>query len=185
MPGELDLEQAAFGAEHTFDVSADLLELARTPVAVVCAGAKSILDLPKTLEVLETHGVPLLGYQTDTFPAFYTRSSGEAVTARVDSAEQAAAIIRTRDQLKLAADGGEVIAVPIPETQALAPDVLEHWTAQALAAAEAQGIQGKAVTPFLLRHIADLSEGKTLTANLALVENNARVATEIAVVLAR
>ena len=166
-------------AEHSFDISADLTELARTPVTVVCAGAKSILDLPKTLEVLETQGVPVLGYQSDEFPAFYVRSSGLTVDSRIDSAQDAARIITLRRELKLA--GGEIIAVPIPESQALPADEVEHWIEQALHEAERAGISGKDSTPFLLARLAALSKGRALQANLALVENNAAVAAQIAV----
>lgn len=166
------------GAEASFDISADLTELGRTPVTVVCAGAKSILDLPKTLEVLETQGVPVLGYGTDKLPAFYVRDSGLTLDGRLESAAEAAHIMRVREDLNLA--GGMVIAVPIPEVQALPAQEVEAWIKQALAEAEQAGISGKAITPFLLQRIAGLSQGRALQANLALVENNARVAAEIA-----
>ena len=166
------------GAESSFDVSADLLELARTPVTVVCAGAKNILDLPKTLEVLETQGVPVLGYGTDEFPAFYLRRSGLAVDARLDSATDIAEIIATRKQLGLG--GGTVVAVPIPEEQALPAEEFEQWLQTALSEADAASISGKETTPFLLTRIAELSQGRTLPANLALVENNAKHAAIIA-----
>ena len=169
------------GAEETFDVSADLLELARTPVAVVCAGAKSILDLPRTLEVLETGGVPVLGLATDEFPAFHARSSGLPVPARVETPVDAAAVAR----LHLAGGGsGLLLACPVPEAEAIDGAELETWIAEALAAAREQGITGKAVTPFLLERLGDLSGGRSLVANRALLVNNARVAGELAVALA-
>ena len=170
------------GAESSFDVSADLLELARTPVTVVCAGAKNILDLPKTLEVLETQGVPVLGYGTDEFPAFYLRSSGLTVDVRLDSATDIARIIAAREQLGLA--GGTVVAVPIPVEQALPAAEFERWLQTALAEAAAAAISGKDTTPFLLARISELSQGRTLPANLALVENNAKHAAAIAKALA-
>jgi len=166
------------GVATTMDISADLVELGRTPVAVVCAGAKSVLDIPKTLEVLETWGVPVLGFGTNQFPAFYLRSSGLPVASRVDSAAAVAHIIRVQRQLNLS--GGIVIAVPIPETHALDPTEVENWTAMALSEAKAAGIIGKALTPFLLARIADLSQGRTLQANLALANNTAAIAADIA-----
>lgn len=169
------------GAEQSFDISADITELGQTPVAVVCAGAKSILDLPKTLELLETQGVPVLGYGCDEFPAFYQRSSGLAVSARIDTAEQAAKIIRSQELLGL--QTGIVIAAPIPETDAIAAEQAERWIAQALQEADKQVIQGKESTPFLLARIAELSQGQSLKANLALVENNTRIAAQIALEL--
>ncbi|MCR4405569.1 MAG: pseudouridine-5'-phosphate glycosidase [Anaerolineae bacterium] len=165
-----------------FDVSADLPELARTPVAVVCAGAKSILDLPLTLEWLETWGVPVLGYGTDEFPAFYTRSSGLPVDARVDSPQAAAEIIRARWDLGLG--GGVLIVAPVPAEAELPAEVMEMAIAQALAAAEEQGIRGKAITPFLLARIAEITGGDSLQANVALLENNAAIAARIAGALA-
>ena len=169
------------GAEQSFDISADLTELGRTPVAVVCAGAKNILDLPKTLEVLETQGVPVIGYGTDEFPAFYQRSSGLPVDVRVNTPEQAAAIIRAQQMLGL--QTGLVIGVPLPESGAVSDQQAEVWIEQALANAETQGIMGKASTPFMLARIAEISRGRSLEANLALVENNARVAAQIATAL--
>lgn len=160
-----------------FDVSADLPELAQTPVVVVCAGAKAILDLPLTLEYLETRGVPVLGFGTDTFPAFYSTSSGLPVDARVDTAEEAAAIIRAKAALELA--GGVLIGVPIPDEFAVPNADIEPVIVQALTMAEEQGVRGKAVTPFLLQHVADLTGGESLRANIALLENNARVAAQI------
>jgi pseudouridylate synthase len=169
------------GAAETFDVSADLTELARTPVAVVCSGAKSILDLPKTLEALETLGVPVLGWRTGTFPAFHARSSGLAVDARVDGAEEVARVIRAQRRL---GRGGVVIASPVPEAAALDGAAVEAWIGEALREAEAARIRGKAITPFLLQRLAELSGGATLAANVALLESNARVGAEIAAALA-
>lgn len=170
------------GAEQSLDVSADLTELARTTVAVVCAGAKSILDLPRTLEVLETAGVPVLGFATDEFPAFHAASSGLPVSARVDSPEAAARVVER--QLDLAA-GGLLIGCPIPAADAIEDARLESWIATALGEAESDGIAGKAVTPYLLARLAVLSAGRTLTANRALLINNAGIAARIAVVLGR
>ena len=170
------------GAEHTFDISADLLELARTPVAVVCAGAKSILDIPKTLEYLETHGVPVLGYRTDGFPAFFARDSGSKVDHRVDSAVEIAAIIATQRRLGLGS--GILIGNPIPTEAALDGAAIERQIAVAVADAERQGIGGKALTPFLLQRLLELTDGRSLVANIALVKNNAALAAEIAAALA-
>ncbi|GAB4226139.1 MAG: pseudouridine-5'-phosphate glycosidase [Kiloniellaceae bacterium] len=166
------------GAEQSFDVSADLQELARTPVAVVCAGAKAILDLPKTLEVLETLGVPVIGYGCDELPAFYSRSSGLAVPLRRDNAAGIAQVMRTKWGLGLG--GGLVIANPVPaEAEIPAAEIAGHIE-QALAEAEARGVAGKAVTPFLLARLEELSGGASLEANVALVLNNARLAAQIA-----
>jgi pseudouridine-5'-phosphate glycosidase len=170
------------GAEYSMDISADLNELGRTPVAVVCAGAKSILDLPKTLEVLETQGVPVVGFGTDEFPAFYLRSSGLPVDYRIDSAAEAARLIAAQQSLQPAS--GVLISVPIPPSRALASDEVGAWIAQALDDAADQGVSGKAVTPFLLARIVTLSGGRALAANLALAENNAGVAADIACALA-
>ncbi len=167
------------GAEDTLDVSADLLELAQTQVAVVCAGAKSILDLPKTLEVLETNGVPVLGFQTDAFPAFHTADSGLKVDMNVASAEDLANILKTREALGL--KGGEIIANPIPQAFAMDKAEVDGWISTALDQARTDGITGKATTPYLLAKIAELSDGRTITANKALVLNNARLAAQIAV----
>ena len=169
------------GAELTFDISADLEELGKTQVAVVCAGAKSILDIPKTLEVLETKGVPVLGYGTDAFPAFWTRDSGGGVDQRVDDAAAAAAIIGLQFELGL---GGVLVANPIPEADALDADEITARIEEAVKDADAQGIARKALTPFLLKRIFELTGGKSLTANIALVKNNAAVAAQIAVALA-
>ena len=169
------------GAEDTFDISADLEELSRTPVAVVCAGAKSILDIAKTLEVLETNGVPVLGYRTDDFPAFWARQSGHKVDHRFDDVAELARVIATQTELGL---GGVLVANPIPEAAALDPAAIEAQIAEAIAGAEQEGISRKALTPFLLKRIFELTGGKSLEANIALVENNAAVAAQIAVALA-
>jgi len=169
------------GAEQTFDISADLQELSRTPVAVVCAGAKSILDIAKTLEVLETNGVPVLGFGTDEFPAFWARQSGHPVDHRFDDAADIARVIAHQLALGM---GGVLIANPIPQADALDPAAIEQRIAQAIAGAEAEGVSRKALTPFLLKRIFELTEGKSLVANIALVENNAMVAAQIAVALA-
>ncbi|WP_297107979.1 pseudouridine-5'-phosphate glycosidase [uncultured Devosia sp.] len=169
------------GAEDSFDISADLEELGRTPVAVVCAGAKSILDIAKTLEVLETNGVPVLGFGTDDFPAFWARTSGHKVDQRFDTADEIARMLAIQSDLGM---GGVLIANPIPEVDAWEAAAIEGFIAQALADADAKGIKGKATTPFLLQRIFELTGGKSLTSNIALVKNNARVAAEIAVALA-
>jgi pseudouridine-5'-phosphate glycosidase len=171
------------GAEHTFDVSADLLELGATPVTVVCAGAKSILDLPKTLEVLETQGVPVIGFGTDEFPAFFSRHSGLPVDHRVDLPSELAAVIRAHEALGLR--GGILVANPIPEDDALDGDEIDARIAQAVADAEAAGISRKEVTPYLLGRINELTEGRSLVANIALIKNNADLAARTAVALVR
>jgi len=163
------------------DVSADLPELARTPVLVVCAGAKAILDLPVTLEWLETHGVPVLGYGTSEFPAFYSRGSGLPLAARVDSATEAAAVVKTMWDLDLAQ--GALVCVPCPAEAARPAAEMEAAIGQALREAAERGVRGNAVTPFLLERVAALSAGHSLEANLALLENNARVAAEVALAL--
>jgi pseudouridine-5'-phosphate glycosidase len=166
------------GAGESFDVSADLQELARTPVAVVCAGAKAILDLAKTLEVLETFGVPVIGYGCDELPAFYSRGSGLPVPLRRDSAAEIAAVMATKWRLGLG--GGLVVANPIPrEAEIPAAEIAGHIET-ALAEAARQGVQGKAVTPFLLARLEQLTGGASLEANVALVRSNARLAAEIA-----
>ncbi len=164
-----------------YDVSADLMELGRTPVVVVCSGAKSILDLPLTLEVLETQGVPILGYQTDSLPAFYSRDSGLAVDARVDTSEQAASVVRAAQQIR--AQHGILIAVPVPAEHAIDYQTAEAAIQQATDEAAAQGIHGKAVTPFVLARVAQLTGGHSMTANRALLANNARIAAQIAACL--
>ena len=165
------------------DISADLPELAHTPVAVVCAGAKSILDLPRTLEWLETAGVPVIGYQTDTFPAFYSASSGLSVDARVDTPAEAASILHL--QWSLGFESGLLLAVPPPEALALPAHEMESAIEQALLAVEREGIRGKAITPFVLARVSELTAGRSLAINTALLEKNARVAAQVAVELAR
>lgn len=167
---------------HPFDVSADLLELGRTPIMVVCAGAKSILDLPLTLEVLETHGVPVLGYGTDTLPAFYTRSSGLPVSSRVETAQEAAQIVVTAHELGMT--HGFLLGVPILEADELPAIDAEAAIQRATAEAEAWGITGKDVTPFVLAQVAKLTDGAARRANITLLINNARVAAQIAVEIA-
>ncbi|HTM77633.1 MAG TPA: pseudouridine-5'-phosphate glycosidase [Devosia sp.] len=169
------------GAEESFDISADLQELSRTPVAVVCAGAKSILDIGLTLEVLETNGVPVLGYGTNDFPAFWARVSGHQVDHRFDDVADIAKVVALQAELGM---GGVLIANPIPEADALDADLIEARIAEALADADAKGVTRKALTPFLLQRIFELTEGKSLASNIALVENNAKVAAQIAVALA-
>ncbi len=166
------------GAETSFDISADLMELAATRVTVVAAGAKAILDLPKTLEVLETNGVPVIAFGQDALPAFWSRDSGLRAPLRMDTARDIAAAHAMRARLGL--PGGQLVANPIPEDAEIAADVINPVIEQALAEAMAQGIKAKAVTPFLLQRIFELTEGRSLTANIALVMNNARLASEIA-----
>jgi pseudouridylate synthase len=171
------------GAEHSFDISADLRELAETPVTVVAAGAKAILDLPKTLEYLETLGVPVIAYGQDDFPAFWSRSSGLRAPLRMDRAADIAAAHRMRARLGL--PGGQLVANPIPvEAEIPRATILPHIEA-ALAEASAQGIAAKAVTPFLLQRIFEATEGRSLVANIALVRSNARLAARIAAALAK
>lgn len=166
------------GVEETMDVSADLEELARTSVAVVCAGIKSVLDIGRTLEYLETKGVPVVGYQTDTLPAFYTRSSSFAVDYRADGVAEIADALQTKWGLGLG--GGMVIANPIPEEHALESDEIDTVIAEAIAELTPNGIKGKDVTPFLLAKVAEYTGGRSLTANIELVLNNARLAAAIA-----
>lgn len=166
------------GAEKTFDISADLQELARTPVAVVCSGAKAILDLPLTLEYLETMGVPIIGFRTDEFPAFYCRESGLKVDYVVNDEVEAAKIIRAMQDLELG--GGMIIANPVPEEYALSIEYMNEMIEEAVRAAEKEGIKGKKLTPYLLNKIKELTEGKSLKANIELVKDNARVAAKIA-----
>lgn len=167
------------GAESSFDISADLTELGKTDVIVVAAGAKAILDVPKTLEVLETEGVSVVGYQTDTLPAFWTSNSDLDIPLRLDSAGDIAAFQNVRDALEL--DAGLLVANPIPKDAEIPADVINGYIATAQAEMADQGISGKAVTPFLLQRIFELSDGESLTANIALVKNNARLAADIAV----
>ena len=171
------------GAETSFDISADLHELAQTPVTVIAAGAKAILDLPKTLEVLETLGVPVIAYGQDELPAFWARQSGLKAPLRMDSPAEIAAAHRMRGAIGL--PGGQLVANPIPTEAEIPSDVLAPHIAKALAEAEAQGIAAKAVTPFLLQRIFELTHGASLEANIALVLNNARLGAAIAMELAK
>jgi pseudouridine-5'-phosphate glycosidase len=166
------------GAAESFDVSADLQELAQTPVAVVCAGAKSILDLRLTLEYLETHGVAVVGYQTDALPAFFTRDSAYPVDYRLDSAAEIAAVLKAKWALGL--KGGMVIANPIPEAYAMPRAAIDQAIERALQEAAQQGITGKASTPFLLARVNQLTGGDSLASNIQLVLNNARLASAVA-----
>ncbi len=166
------------GAETSFDISADLQELARTPVAVVCAGAKSILDLGLTLEYLETHGVPVIGYRTAELPAFFSRDSGFALDQRIDEPADIARLLHAKWTLGLA--GGVVIANPIPPEHALPRERIDAAIAAALAEAKTQGVHGKAVTPFLLARVNELTGGHSLASNIQLVLNNARLAAAVA-----
>ena len=168
---------------HPHDVSADLLELGRTPVAVVCSGAKAILDVPLTAEVLETQGVAILGFRTSTLPGFYTRSTGLPVNVTVQTPEEAARIVAAAR--RLGTRQGLLVAVPVPDGDALSQDKVEKAVVSALAEAEARGIRGKAVTPFLLERVADLSGGESRRANISLLINNARIAGQIASALSR
>lgn len=164
-----------------FDISADLMQLGKTPVMVVCAGAKAILDLPATLEVLETQGVPVIGYQTDEFPAFYTRNSGLPVDQRVETPEEAARVALEAWEAGLSS--AVLLVVPLPEEEAMPAEVMESAIQTALAEAEEQGIHGAASTPFLLSRVSALTGGESLRANLALLRNNARVAAQVAVAM--
>lgn len=163
---------------HPFDVSADLVELSRTPVTVVCAGAKALLDLPLTFEHLETLGVPVIGYQTDEIPAFYSRKSGLKVDVNAQSVDEIAAIVRARRALGL--PGGELVCVPVPAADELPIEIAEQAIVEAQALADAQGIHGAASTPFLLEQIARLTNGASVRANTALLINNARLAAALA-----
>lgn len=169
------------GAETSFDISADLHELAKTPVTVVAAGAKAILDLPKTFEVLETLGVPVIAYGQDVLPAFWSATSEMSAPLRMDSAAEIATAMRMRAAMAL--DGGQLVANPIPAEAEIPAEELRPVIEQALGEAEAQGIAAKAVTPFLLGRIFELTEGRSLDANIALVLNNARLGAAIAVEL--
>ncbi len=169
------------GAHHSFDISADLQELAQTPVAVVCAGAKSILDLRLTLEYLETHGVPVVGYQTSTLPAFFVRESAHAVDYRLETPLAVAQVLHAKWAMDL--KGGMVVANPIPSAFAMPGDIIDGAIEQALKEAAEQGITGKASTPFLLARVNELTGGDSLAANIELVLNNARLAAAIAVAL--
>ena len=171
------------GAETTMDISADLEELASTRVMVICAGAKSILDLGLTLEYLETHGVSVLGYQTEELPAFFTRKSGFKVDYRMDTPKELAAAFKAKNDLGLR--GGMVVANPIPEEYAMDADYISKSIAEAIDEANAKGIKGKDTTPFLLDKLEKITGGSSLKANIQLVYNNAKVATQIACELSR
>ena len=166
------------GAELSFDVSADLEELAVSDVVVVSAGIKSILDLPKTIEVLETKGVPVIGYGTDELPAFYTRTSGIKLVARADSPEEIARVMKAKWSLEL--KGSILVANPIPKEFEADSVMINEAINNAIVMAAAQGVEGKEITPFVLKHIANATSGKSLAANVALVKNNARLGAEIA-----
>ena len=170
------------GYENSLDVSADLEELAQTPVAVVCAGIKSVLDLPRTLEYLETKGVAVLGYGVDNLPAFYARDSGLPLDYRVDTADEIAAMLAAHDAIGL--KNGTLIANPIPAAHALPRESIDRLIETAIEEMEAASIVGKDATPFLLKRISELSGGDSLVANIALVVNNARLAAEVAVAYA-
>jgi pseudouridine-5'-phosphate glycosidase len=169
------------GAETSFDISADLQELAQTGVAVVCAGVKSILDIGLTLEYLETHGVPVVSVGQAAFPAFFTRDSGFQADFQLDTSETQARFIRTKWQLGL--EGGVVVSNPVPEASSMPNEEIDAIIAQALGEAEQQGVKGKAVTPFLLARIKDLTGGRSLATNIALVKHNALVGARLAVAL--
>lgn len=171
------------GAEKTMDISADLQELANTPVCVVCAGAKSILDLGLTLEYLETYGVPVLGLRTDELPAFYCRTSGYKLDYNCQDEETVAKIMKTKWDVGL--KGGAVVGNPIPEQYAMDPDYMNKIIDQAVAQANAEHIHGKAITPFLLAHIKDMTGGSSFAANLELAYNNARACSKIACAYAK
>jgi len=171
------------GAEKTLDISADLQELARTSVAVVCSGAKAILDLPLTLEYLETMGVPVIGFGSEELPAFYSRESGLKVDYVVYDEVEAAKIIRAMQDLGIG--GGMIIANPVPEEYALSMEYMNEMIEEAVRAAEKEGVKGKKLTPYLLNKIKELTGGKSLKANVELVKNNARVAAKIAYELAK
>ncbi len=171
------------GATDTFDISADLMELAQTPVAVICAGAKSILNIGLTLEYLETQGVPVLGYQTEEFPAFYTRESGFKADYNIESPQMMAQLIADKWNMNL--KGGVVIGNPIPKEHELEPEFINGSIEEALAKAQSQGIKGKKVTPFLLDYLKNATKGDSLKANIELVYNNARVGSQIAVELSK
>ena len=171
------------GAEQSFDISADLIELSRLPVVTVCAGAKAILDLPMTLEYLETHSVPVIGYGTDELPAFFTRSSGLLVPHRADSPDEVADIARTHWQL--GQTGGLLLTCPIPEEYALAAELSEAAIVAALREADEQHVHGARLTPFLLARVAELTGGDSVRANMALLRNNAGIAGKVAAMLAK
>ena len=170
------------GAERSFDISADLEELARTSVAVVCAGAKALLDIPKTLEYLETRGVPVIGYRTSDFPAFWSRSSGLPVPLRLDSLAEIARMLEVKWSLGL--EGGALIANPIGPEHEIPAAEMAGYIEKAVAEAAARGISGKAVTPFILARLKEITDGRSLMANIALVKSNARVGAALAALCA-
>lgn len=170
------------GGQDTLDISADLMEFSKTDMAVICAGAKSILDIGLTLEYLETQGVPVVGFGTEEFPAFYTRDSGYKANYRVDDATSLARIMQDKWEMNL--KGGLVIGNPIPRDAELDPDFINSAIENAVILAEQKGIKGKEVTPFLLSHLKDVTKGKSLDANIELVYNNARIGADIAVAYA-
>jgi pseudouridine-5'-phosphate glycosidase len=169
------------GVEITMDISADLDELARTPVAVVCAGAKAILDLPRTLEYLETRGVPVVGYQVDRFPAFWSRTSELPVPIRLDSPESIADLIRAKSALGL--EGGVLVANPVPSVAEITSDEMHEYIKAAVSEARNRGVSAKAVTPFLLSYLFEKTDGRSLATNIALVKNNAALAARLAAAL--
>jgi pseudouridine-5'-phosphate glycosidase len=171
------------GVEHSMDISADLDELARTPVAVVCAGAKAILDLPRTLEYLETRGVPVIGYRTDRFPAFWSATSELPVPIRLDTPDEIADLIRTKGALALT--GGLLVANPVPSPDEIPSAEMARFIENAVEEADRRGIIGKAVTPFLLSYLVEKTGGRSLRTNIALVKNNAALAAQVAVSLRR
>lgn len=169
------------GAELSFDISADLEELSRTPVTVVSAGAKAILDIPKTLEVLETKGVPVIAYGQDTVPAFWSRDSGMAAPLRMDSADEIANFMAARTAMPKLGHGGILVANPVPAVDQIQRSVMDGYIEQAIGEAQQQGISAKQVTPWLLNRMYEITKGESLKTNIALVENNARLAAQIAV----
>lgn len=171
------------GVEETMDISADLMELGMTPIAVICAGVKSILDIPKTLEVLETQGVTVASYQTDDFPAFFTRSSGCKAPCRLDTSMECAKLIHTSQQLGL--QNGVLIAVPVPKHQEANAKELNNAIDKSILEAKEKGISGKEATPFLLKRVNELSGGESLQSNIALIKNNAKVGGQISVDLSK
>ena len=171
------------GASETFDISADLDELSKTPIAVVCAGPKAILDIGLTMEYLETKGVLVLGYKTDTLPCFYTRSSNVKLEYNVNSPLEIAKVIKAKDELKL--DNGILVTNPIPDQYSLDHSMMEETINKAIAKMKSLGIKGKEETPFLLKEIVELTHGESLEANIALVENNAKLGANIAIELAK
>lgn len=168
------------GVETTFDISSDLTEIAKTPIIVICSGVKAILDIPKTLEYLETYSVPVVGYKTKTFPMFYSADSRFTLTQSVDSPQSAAALVRQHLSFQ---SSGMMIANPIPQEHSLSVHQVDYWIGKAIDDCEQKNVRGKAVTPYLLTKLSSLSDGATLKANIALLINNAAVAAEIACAL--